>query len=157
MLPQFLSPEREPGKRQVRALKTSCSVLSLLLASCGGGGDSGGDIGSIVLPSFNYGAVAVDTDSGAAGITANYPSQRRANDEALNQCRISNIFATTACQVVLEFESGRCAALARGLTPRLVFGWASDRRAGNAEAQALSQCTSRGGGNCSIALRECNS
>ena len=126
------------------------------LVGCADDGSSGGTTpGSIFFPTPTYGAIAVSQGDGAAGITANYSSQRRANDEAVNQCRSGITSGVGACIVVLEYESNRCGALARSAISA-TMGWASDRSRSDARAKAVNECTNRGGIACSVVLQECN-
>ena len=123
------------------------SFALICTSGCGAGSESGGYEGvPIVLPT--YGAVAVNQVTGRAGITANYSSQKNANDNALEQCGV-------ACIVALEFGSGDCGALARASTTP-TFGWARDSKEYDAKVAALNQCTAKNGVGCEIKLVECN-
>ncbi len=114
-----------------------------MLAACGGGDD---EEGGIYLPS--YGSVAINQITGASGMTANYQSQRDANNKAKDLCG-------TSCITVLEFGSYKCGALARAQsTP--TFGWASNSKSSDSKTNALNQCQANGGISCSIVLDQCN-
>jgi len=120
-------------------------ILASLIAACGGGGESGG-YEYIQLPV--YGSIAINQTTGAAGITANYSTQRSANNEAIDQCGV-------ACVTALEFDSNMCGALARSTT-RVAFGWSSDRRLSDAKSEAITSCQNNNGGVCEIVLSKCN-
>jgi hypothetical protein len=131
----------------MKALKYAlAATLFALLAACGGGGESGG-YEFIALPT--YGSIAINQTTGAAGITANYSSQRTANNEALSQCGFS-------CITALEIGSNLCGALARSTT-RVAFGWASDRKLSDAKSKAMASCQNNNGGTCEVVLDKCNS
>lgn len=124
-------------------------ALMSTLISCGGGGEDGGY--GLLSPQINYyGAIAVNTTTGAAGITANYRSQSEANTGAQMQCGLFS------CNVVLEYGPNMCAAVARG-TNGVVLGWASDRSLSDAKSKALNQCALNRGIGCEIKLEQCNS
>jgi hypothetical protein len=120
--------------------------IILLLVACGGGEDGG--FGLFTPPT--YGAIAVNTETGSGGITANYKSQGEASSAAIMQCGLLN------CKVVLEYGSNMCAALARG-SNGVVFGWASDSSRSDAKSKALNQCTLNRGIGCEVKLDQCNS
>lgn len=124
-----------------KAIFTVC--IASLLAGCGGGEGEGFDYFSPPT----YGSIAINQNSGAGGMATSYSSQSSANSNALKQCGNS-------CSTVLEFGSYMCGALAR--SDNSVFGWASDRKKSSAEADAMSQCTSRNGIRCQIVLSDCN-
>jgi len=119
-------------------------ILSLLLAlisasliGCGGGGD-GGDL---------YGSLAVNRVTNAAGISAQWDSQAKANNTALSQCG-------AGCVVVMEFANGQCAALARG--SNMSMGWATGSSKADASQKAVSQCVAYSGIACVALLAECS-
>ena len=120
-------------------------VLVVALSACGGGGETGG-YEYIQLPT--YGSIAINQTTGAAGITANYSSQRSANNNAIEQCGVS-------CVTALEFDSYMCGALARSTT-RVVFGWSSDRKLSDAKSEAITSCQNNNGGTCEVVLSACN-
>lgn len=124
-------------------LKLAMLFMAAAVAGCGGGGEDGGF--AYTPPAF--GAIALNSATGAGGITANYASQSLANSEAMKLC-------TGSCTVVLEFGSLMCGALAR--SPNLRYGWASNSKKSNAESTSLSNCASQGGTGCVIVLSECN-
>lgn len=124
-----------------KAIFTVC--IASLLAGCGGG--EGEEFDYFSPPT--YGSIAINQNSGAGGMATSYSSQSSANSNALKQCGNS-------CSTVLEFGSYMCGALARA--DNLAFGWASDRKKSSAEADAMSQCTSRNGIRCQIVLSDCN-
>jgi hypothetical protein len=118
---------------------------SFVLIGCGGEGDLGG----IFTPSPNYyGAVAINPQTKAGGITARYAKQSEADLEAAKLCGLIN------CNIVLRFDTGLCAALARGSNGAL--GWASDRSNSDARQLATNQCQINGGTECVVLLNECN-
>lgn len=124
---------------------TLAATVVAVLAACGGGGEDGG-YEYIYIPT--YGSIAINQNTGRAGITANYSSQNSANEAALEQCGSS-------CVTVLEVEPNLCGALARStLTP--TFGWASDSRLSDAKSRALTNCTNNNGVGCEIVLDACN-
>ena len=112
-------------------------VISTLLIGCGGGGD-GGDL---------YGSLAVNRVTKAAGISALWDSQAKANNTALSQCG-------AGCEVVMEFANGQCAALARGTNMSL--GWATGSSKADASQKAVSQCQTYSGIGCAALLAECS-
>ena len=117
---------------------TALSVLSAAaLSGCGGGGED-----------VNYfGAIAVNSLTRAAGISANYTSQNEANARANSECG-------PGCSVVATFGNGMCGALARGTDFAVGYSVASSKS--QAESNALSQCRSVGGISCAVRLSECN-
>ena len=117
-------------------------LVTTLMTACGGG-----EIGSDEYIAPSYGSIATNRITGRGGITANYSWQGGANSNAIDSCG-------AGCATVLEFGSYMCGALARGNGP--TFGWASHSRKSNAEGDALSACTTRGGVNCVVVLSECN-
>ena len=129
-------------------MKISSAIFNVciasLLAGCGGGGEGEG-FDYFTPPT--YGSIAINQNTGAGGMATSYGSQSSANNNALKQCGDS-------CNVVLEFGSYMCGALAR--SDNLAFGWASDRKKSSAESIAMSQCTSRNGNRCQIVLSNCN-
>lgn len=118
------------------------SAAFALITACGGG-----EIGSDEYIAPRYGSIATNRITGSGAITANYSWQGGANSNAIDRCG-------AGCATVLEFGSYMCGALARGNGP--TFGWASHSRKSNAEGDALSACTTRGGVNCVVVLAECN-
>jgi len=118
--------------------------LASLLAGCGGGGEGEG-FDYFTPPT--YGSIAINQNTGAGGMASNYSSQSSANNNALKQCGNS-------CNVVLEFGSYMCGALAR--SDNLVFGWASESKKSRAESNAMNVCVSRNGVRCEIVLSNCN-
>jgi hypothetical protein len=117
----------------------------LLLASCGGGGDVS-DGGDYTLPS--YGAIAISTTNGSAGIAGNYSSQSEANKNAVNTCG-------AGCTTILEYGSYKCGALARAANS-ITFGWSSNSKQSDAESNAVLLCTQKNGVGCAVVLSECN-
>ena len=114
------------------------SVLAAVtLSGCGGGGE---DVDY-------FGAIAVNTLTRAAGISANYTNQNEANVRAGIECG-------SGCSVVATFGNGMCGALSRGTDGAVGYAVASSRS--QAEANALSQCRSVGGISCAVRLSECN-
>jgi hypothetical protein len=120
------------------------SASALLLITACGGGEEGG------YTPLSFGSIAVNKTTGAAGITANYTTQKEANTAAVATC------GQIGCETVLEFGSYQCAALARA-TNRPTFGWASDNRLSDAKSKAVNQCTQLGGVGCTVVLDKCNS
>jgi hypothetical protein len=59
-----------------------------------------------------------------------------------------------ATHIVLRYDTGYCAAVARG--SNLALGWASDKSSSDARKKALSQCQINGGSECVILLNSCN-
>ena len=114
------------------------SVLAAVtLSGCGGGGE---DVDY-------FGAIAVNSLTRAAGISANYTNQNEANVRAGIECG-------SGCSVVATFGNGMCGALSRGTDGAVGYAVASSRS--QAEANALSQCRSVGGISCAVRLSECN-
>lgn len=130
-------------KNFIKLLLATASVT--MLTACGGGGDSGG---LFDLEPDYYGAVAINPQTKAGGITARYSRQSSADSEAINQCGIIN------CNIVLRFDTGLCAAVARG--SNLALGWASDRSNSDARQSAINQCQINGGTACEVLLNQCN-
>ena len=118
------------------------ALVATLMTACGGG-----EIGSDEYIAPSYGSIAINRITGRGRITSNYSWQSSANSNAIDGCG-------AGCATVLEFGSYMCGALARGNGP--TFGWASHSRKSNAEGDALSACTTRGGVNCVVVLAECN-
>jgi hypothetical protein len=112
-------------------------VTSTLLIGCGGGGDDG-DL---------FGSLAVNRVTKAAGISALWDSQAKANNTALSQCGVG-------CEVVMEFANGQCAALARG--SNMSMGWATGSSKADASQKAVSQCQTYSGIGCVALLAECS-
>jgi hypothetical protein len=121
------------------------TLLFFHLASCGGGGDVS-DGGDYTLPS--YGAIAVSTANGSAGIAGNNSSQSEANKNAVNACG-------AGCTTVLEYGSYKCGALARAANT-ITFGWSSNSKKSDAESNAVLLCTQKNGVGCAVVLSECN-
>ncbi len=94
-----------------------------------------------------FGAIAVNSLTRAAGISANYTSQNEANARANGECG-------SGCSVVATFGNGMCGALARGSDFSVGYAVASAKS--QAESSALSQCRSVGGISCVVRLSECN-
>ena len=130
----------------MRKLKLFSSLFFILtLFGCGGGGDLGG---IFTLPPSYYGAIAINPQTKAAGITVRYTKQSEADLEAAKLCGLIN------CNVVLRFDTGLCGALARGSNGAL--GWASDRSNSDSRQSATNQCQINGGTACEVILNECN-
>lgn len=129
--------------RRINFIFMSLFIPSLF--GCGGGGDEGGFL--VPEPDY-YGAVAINQQTKAGGITARYRGQSEADFEASRLCGLIN------CSIVLRFDTGLCAAVARG--SNLALGWASDRSNTDARQKAINQCQGGGGTDCQIALNECN-
>jgi hypothetical protein len=125
------------------AIKVLFAAVSIALITACGGGESGSD--EYIAP--GYGSIATNRITGSGAINANYSWQSSANSAAIDRCG-------AGCATVLEFGSYMCGALARGDGP--TFGWASHSRKSNAEGDALSACTTRGGVNCVVVLSACN-
>ena len=115
--------------------------ITLTVAACGGGGASN------ELPS-SFGAIAINQNTGAAGISAKYTTQAGADSRALAECGSS-------CVVVLQYNYILCAALARSNVSPPVFGWASGS-SDFASSEAVKQCTSKNGTGCTVVLSQCN-
>jgi hypothetical protein len=114
------------------------SVLAAVtLSGCGGGGE---DVDY-------FGAIAVNSLTRAAGISANFTSQNEANVRAGIECG-------SGCSVVATFGNGMCGALSRGTDGAVGYAVASSRS--QADSNALSQCRSVGGISCVVRLSECN-
>jgi hypothetical protein len=94
-----------------------------------------------------FGAIAVNSLTRAAGISANYTSQNEANARANGECG-------SGCSVVATFGNGMCGALARGSD--FAVGYAVASTKSQAESNAQSQCRSVGGISCVVRLSECN-
>ena len=130
----------------MRILKLFSALLFVLaLFGCGGGGDLGG---IFTPPPSYYGSIAINPQTKAGGITARYTSQSEADLEAAKLCGLIN------CNIVLRFDTGLCAALARGSNGAL--GWASDRSNSDSRQSAINQCQINGGTACEVLLNECN-
>ncbi len=130
----------------MRKIKLAClALIAVMLFGCGGGGDSGG---IFIPPPSYYGAVAINPETKAGGITARYTRQSEADLEASKLCGLVN------CNVVLRFDTGLCAAVARG--SNFALGWASDRSNSDARQSAINQCQINGGTACEVLLNECN-
>jgi hypothetical protein len=121
------------------------SAIFVILISCGGGDESG----DYAYTPPTYGAIAINTIDGSAGISANYSYQSEANNKALSICGAN-------CNTILEFGSYKCGALARA-SNSITFGWSSNNKKSNAESNAVLQCTQSNGVGCSVILSQCNS
>jgi hypothetical protein len=119
------------------ALAALSVLAAVTLSGCGGGGE---DVDY-------FGAIAVNSLTRAAGISANYTSQNEANVRAGIECG-------SGCSVVATFGKGMCGALSRGTDGAVGYAVASSRS--QAEANPLSQCRSVGGISCAVRLSECN-
>jgi hypothetical protein len=127
-----------PRRNLFAAPLTALSVLAAAaLSGCGGGGE---DVDY-------FGAIAVNSLTRAAGISANYTSQNEANARANSECG-------SGCSVVATFGNGMCGALARGSD--FAVGYAVASTKSQAESNAQSQCRSVGGISCVVRLSECN-
>jgi hypothetical protein len=124
-----------------------CSLVAIL-CGCGGGEEGGVDYLNYSSPT--YGAIALNSTSGAAGIAYNYKSKSEASFNASQKCGLVN------CKVVFEFGENMCAALARS-SVSATFGWASDTSRSDAKSKAISQCFLYGGIGCTVILDACNS
>jgi hypothetical protein len=113
------------------------ALAAAALSGCGGGGE---DVDY-------FGAIAVNSLTRAAGISANYTSQNEANARANSECG-------SGCSVVATFGNGMCGALARGSD--FAVGYAVASTKSQAESNAQSQCRSVGGISCVVRLSECN-
>lgn len=107
-------------------------LAALLVAGCGGGGESNG-----------YGAIAVSNVTGRVAIVSEALTQSIANDEARDECDAGD------CTVVLQFEE--CGAIASGRTGggAFVYAVAAGGTAFDAQTAANNACTARGGVGCS--------
>jgi hypothetical protein len=129
---------------KIKFIVMSLSIFTLL--GCGGGE---GDYGDFYIPEPDYyGAVAINPQTKAGGITARYAKQSEADFEASKLCGFIN------CNIVLRFDTGLCAAVSRG--SNMALGWASDRSNSDARQKATNQCQINGGTDCQILLNECN-
>lgn len=138
-----------PGRAFIRLRPAITSLFTLgILAGCGGAEEIAS--GALAIPNDYYGAIAINKINGAGRITSNYSSQFKANEDAKK-----NPDCEGNCEVVVEFSTGQCAALA--IADNLTFGWASDSNQTSAKLKALNECTIRNGRNCSVKLSECNS
>ena len=117
-------------------IKLKIISISIFIASCGGGNT---DI---------YGALAVNTKTGAAYLTARHANQSVANQHALYRCG-------DGCFVVEEyFGSGQCMAVSRGTN--LILGWAEGSVQKKTETESTTQCSNNGGVSCIMFLSFCN-
>jgi len=129
--------------RKIKLL--SAVILIFTLQGCGGGGESGG---IFYTPPNYYGAIALNPQTRAAGITARYTRQADADLEAAKLCGLVN------CNIVLRFDTDLCAAIARSSNGAV--GWASNKSNSDARQTATNQCQSNGGTDCVVLLNECN-
>ncbi|WP_290440825.1 DUF4189 domain-containing protein [Hydrogenophaga sp. A37] len=106
-------------------------LASLLVAACGGGGESDG-----------YGAIAVSNSTGRVAMASEALTQSIANDEARDECDAGD------CTVVLQFEE--CGAISSGRTSGggFVYGVAASGTAFDAQSAANNACTAKGGVGC---------
>jgi Domain of unknown function (DUF4189) len=106
-------------------------LASLLVAACGGGGDSDG-----------YGAIAVSDSTTRVAIVSEALTQSIANDEARDECDAGD------CKVVLQFEE--CGAASAGVKSggSLVIAVAAGGTAFDAQTAANNACTAKGGVGC---------
>jgi len=122
------------------------ALITVIVSGCGGGGTED----SFVYIPPSYGSIAINSVTGAAGISANYSSQNEANNAALGYCGVIN------CQTALQFGSNMCGALARA-NNRVIFGWASNSNLSDAKANSITQCINANGIGCAVILDKCNS
>jgi hypothetical protein len=106
-------------------------LVAMVVAACGGGGESNG-----------YGAIAVSPTTGKVGFATESLTQSNANEDARDECDKDD------CAVVLQFEE--CGAIAGGRTSGgiTVYGVAEANRAFDAQVAANSACTAKGGLGC---------
>jgi hypothetical protein len=127
---------------------------AVILTACGGGGDSGS---STAAPT--YGAIYVNAQLGG-GLSGNYSSPALAAEAARAYCVRSSSSANSAatCLLVLEFGQNMCGALFRSVNNATtgIWGVASASTAAVAESNALAQCRTKGGTNCTFGLSGCN-
>jgi hypothetical protein len=99
-----------------------------------------------VTPTIAAGALAVG-DCGAYGASARLFGQSAARTNALKMCATRG---GRNCQLQVDL-AGNCASLAveRGRFCG-VLGWATANTLNSAQSEALKDCASRGGRNCSI-------
>lgn len=106
-------------------------AAALLVAACGGGGESDG-----------YGAVAVSESTGTVVITSEHLTQSIANDKARDKCDVKD------CKVVLQFEECGAASSARTSAGVLVITAGAAATAFDAQIAANNACTAKGGVGC---------
>ncbi len=134
--------------KAMKGLKCTLAVTSFAMLAACGGGEAGGYGDFYILEPDYYGAVAINPQTKSGGITARYTKQSEADLEAAKLCGLIN------CNIVLRYETGFCAAVARGSNSAL--GWASDRSNSDARQKATNQCQINGGTDCQVLLNECN-
>jgi len=128
---------------------------AVILTACGGGGDSG----SSSAPAPTYGSIYVNALLGGS-IAANYSSPTLAAEAAKARCVSVSSSAASAstCTLVLEYGQNMCGALFRSANTATTgtYGVASSDTAAVAESNALAQCRTKGGTNCTFGLSACN-
>lgn len=102
---------------------------------------------------FNFdgydGSIALNSQTFAVSITANYPSRQESDKKALQLCGGEN------CMIVLHYSGkGVCGAIARAPNQKYGVGTGSSKE--DATAKALDECQAQGGKDCELGLAECN-
>lgn len=121
-----------------------CAACTTCLTACGGGDNDQSTNGS----SIKFGSVAINQMTRNTGFSTNYTDQDSANSAARSACGIG-------CTTAVEFSGpGSCAAVAK--SSNLAIGFATNNEKLQAQSNALQQCMSGGGTDCSIILEGCN-
>lgn len=95
----------------------------------------------------SHGAVSMDPLTGAWGWAVNYSDPVAARNAALSRCG-------GGCTVVVDIETGTCAAIALSWEGG-GWGWARAANRAWAEAQALARCSTVGY-DCRVSVWACN-
>lgn len=104
-----------------------------------------------------WGAIAMDDDSGATGVTVGSKSERAAYKEALDRCRKKG---ATHCKVALTYTN-QCASVARTTTVSRTGQWQVALSSGADEAAsgqaAMKDCRAKAnGGACELVYTDCS-
>lgn len=113
--------------------------------------------GAVLLGAFaitgtaraEFGAVALDTDSGKYGLSWNQPDQKKADELAMRDC------ASSGCKVVFRLGPKHCGALATTENNK-IWGGADREARPAAELAAIQNCQKRTSEQCKVRGSECN-
>jgi hypothetical protein len=128
--------------RAVRVAGFSVAVVVL------GIGASGCKILKMLRKTQKHAAIAYDEKTGGWGYSYDQLTEDLATQNATSKCG--------TCTVRLTWNQG-CGALAQSTTNKSVMGTGAGTNRAAAEGAARSDCVSKGGGTCNIAVWSCNS
>jgi len=99
--------------------------------------------------SYSYGAIAYGRTSGAWGDSYHWGSQAKAESVAMKNCAQHG----DDCEIMVWFDR-KCGAVVSGEGSSAF--WGLGNRAGQARAEAQSQCVNGGGKNCEVQVSRCS-